>query len=281
MKKQQKGYFMNVKTAEVLINPYINISTHERSYLKIMRSSLARILYDLAGQNLTVKMLAIIINNIRVSDNHIFFGIDRLIKRFSEYNEESVVKSYEKLENMGFFKETSRCELFFNPEYIAFRSVENFERIKNDYYNAKHIMKKAIGKKIVEIGEIMPIPSFDKSLYAKSGMNENIILDYNYAKVKDAFFIALKDLPGKKIKVFSEIMLAIKENDKNVIVSELKIPANKETVSAVIKYLCSKEILINSVRGVYYINPKYISASSPYNRKAQAEKLCRRINTDL
>lgn len=275
MKKQVHGYYVNIDTAETLLNPYVDFKTYERSYLKVTRSTLARIIYDLGGQNLSVKMLAIIVNNIKESDNHICFGINRLIKYFSDNKEDSVVKSFEKLINMRFFKEISKCELIFNPDYISFKGSENYERIRNEYFSVQYKNVKNEGKKIENIKDINPIPHFDNSIYDKPNFDKTAIFDYHFSKIKEVFIDSLGELPMKKMKVLSLILSAIKENDRNIIVSELKIPANKETISKVVKYLREKNILINSVHGVYHINSQYISASSPYKRKSQSEKISR------
>ena len=255
------------------MNPYIQIRTFERSYLKVTRSTLSRIIYDMSGQSLIIKMLATIVNNIRVTNNHIDFGINRLVKYFSAYCEESVTKAFEKLKNMNYFKEISKSELIFNPAYISFGSSDNYDNIREEYLSVLYDKTKSKGKGIKAIGDITSIPVFDNSNWNKKGIDKNAIFDYHFGKVKDAFIESLGELPHKKMKVLSMILLATKENDRNIIISELKIPANKETVSNVVKYLRGKEILINSIRGAYNINSKYISSSTPYKRKKHIEKI--------
>ena len=273
MKKQIQGIFINEVTGDEILNPYIQVHSNERSYLKVTRSTLARIIYDLGGQNLSIKMLAIIVNNIKETDNHICFGINKLIKHFSDYKEESVINAFKRLKDMNFFKEISKCELIFNPDYISFKGSENYERIRNEYFSVQYKNVKNEGKKIENIKDMKLIPHFDNSIYGKPNFEKTAIFDYHFAKVKEVFIDSLGELPTKKMKVLSLILEAIKGNDKNIIIPELKIPANKETISNVVKYLREKEVFINALHGVYYINAEYISESTPYKRKAQTEKI--------
>lgn len=275
MKKQIQGIFINEETGDEILNPYIKVHSNQRSYLKVTRSTLARIIYDLGGQNLSIKILAIIVNNIKEGDNHICFGINRLIKHFSNYKEESVINAFNRLKNMNFFKEISKCELIFNPDFISFKNSENYNKVLNEYLYVEYKNSKQNGNRIKSIGDITPIPRFDNTIHGRLSFDKTAIFDYHYAKIKEAFTDSLGGLPIKKMKVLSMILLAIKENDRNIIISELKIPANKETISNVVKYLREKNILISSIHGVYYINSQYISASTPYKRKTQSEKINR------
>lgn len=275
MKKQIQGIFINEETGDEILNPYIQVYSNERSYLKATRSTLSRIIYDLSGNNLTVKMLAIIIDDIKETDNHICFGENRLIEFFSDYKEESVINAFNRLKNMNFFKEISKCELIFNPDFISFKNSENYNKVLNEYLYVEYRNSKQTGNRIKSIGDITPIPRFDNTIHGRLNFDKTAIFDYHFAKVKEVFIDSLGELPMKKMKVLSLILDAIKENDKNIIVSQLKIPANKETISSVVKYLREKKIFINAVHGVYHINAEYISASTPYKRKTQFEKIDR------
>ena len=273
MKKQCSGIFINTKTGERICNPYVFVRTNESGYIKTTKSVLSRIIYDLSGNNLSVKMLAILINNIKEPNNHIRFGLNRLIDYFSSFNEKSVISAFNKLKMMHFFVEISKSELIFNPSYIFFRNSEHYGKVLYEFNNTVYYASKSKGKPIDDIGDLKPIPYFDNTVVKSRHFKETDIFDYHFAKVKDDFIVALYSLGIKRLIVFATILLEVRNDDKSIIISKLSIPANKETISAAVKKLLELRVLLSAVRGVYCINSNYISASSPYQRKMQAGRI--------
>lgn len=273
MQKQYLGAFVSTQTGEVINDPFVNIKSYEHSYIKITRNTLARIIYDLSGKSLAVKMLAVLVNNMRESNNHINFGISRIIEYYSDYTEEGVIKAFNCLLNMDFIRAISKSELMFNPDYVSFGNSEKFNTLRDEYSMVIYETSKSKGEKIKEIGDIMSIPQLDNSIANKKRFAKNLLMDYHFAKIKDAFLCKLSDLPSKRIKILADVLSEVKEDDSVIIPSKLKTKADKETKHKVINYLCKNGILIYVIRGTYYCNANYISAKPPYKRKQQVERI--------
>ena len=83
----------------------------------------------------------------------------------------------------------------------------------------------------------------------------------------------MEETGSKKSAVLAAVLSSIKVDDRTVIVKHLNSKVNRETLSQLFKYLVTKGILLFAVKGVYLVNPEYISSSKPFKRQKRISDL--------
>lgn len=270
MRNRFEKVVLDKKTGEIIREDFLRKNgAVEKLYIKMHKKTISKIINDISGRNVKLKMLATIIRNMN-EKNFLPFGMKTLTKYFlNKHTEKNVYDSVDFLIQKNFIKEISDSEMMVNPEFLCFGSSEKYINTHFIYQNVKKEKTRAGGRKIRGIDEMCKIFSFDTSY----GNGNQPVFDVHYAKAKELFFKLLEEVGSKKAIILAALLRSIKDDDRTVIIKHLNVPVNRETVSQLFKYLVTKGILLFAVKGVYLVNPEYISSSKPFKRQKRISEL--------